>query len=120
MSDSELRAIRRKKLQELQRRLASKEEKNDQIDAYTVLNRVFTRRAWEVFNAASSQFPEVMLRIKEALVKLVLSGKVSEVSGEQLYDLLKSLNLKVRLNTEIKFAEHGKLKSIAEQLKEHL
>jgi DNA-binding TFAR19-related protein (PDSD5 family) len=61
-----------------------------------------------------------MLRIKEALVKLVLSGKVSEVSGEQLYDLLKSLNLKVRLNTEIKFAEHGKLKSIAEQLKEHL
>jgi len=120
MSESELNAIRRKKLRELQRRLAKKEKKTKGVNADNVLNRIFRGRAWEVFNAASYQYPGTMQRIKEVLVKLTLTGRLNEVTGEQLYLFLKNLGLKIRLNTKINFASHGKLKSLAEKMKENL
>jgi DNA-binding TFAR19-related protein (PDSD5 family) len=119
MSDNELSVLRKKRLQELQRKFAPKEESKE-VSADKVLERVFKDRAWEVFNSASAQFPEVMDKIKDALVKLVLSGKVTEISGEQLYFLLRSLGLRVKLNTRIDFAGHGKMKTLAEKLKEDL
>ena len=120
MSESELNAIRRKKLRELQRRLAKKEKKTKEINVDNVLNKIFRGRAWEVFNAASSQYPRPMQRIKEVLVKLALTGTLNEVTGEQLNHFLKNLGLKIRLNTKINFADHGKLKSLAEKMKDDL
>jgi len=49
MSESELNALRRKKLRELQRRLAKKEKKTKRVNADNVLDRIFRGRAWEVF-----------------------------------------------------------------------
>jgi len=121
MSDSELMAIRRKKLMEMWKRLSSKKEKKEEkIDPNKILNRVFRGRAWEVYNAASSQYPQIMDRVRDALVKLVQSGRLNEVNGEQLYLFLRSIGLRVRLNTEIRIMEHGKLKSLAEKLREDL
>lgn len=120
MSASELNALRRKKLRELRRRLAKKEKKTKGANADNVLNNIFRGRAWEVFNAASYQYPGAMQRIKEVLVKLALTGRLNEVTGEQLYLFLKNLGLKIRLNTKINFASHGKLKSLAEKMKEDL
>jgi DNA-binding TFAR19-related protein (PDSD5 family) len=120
MSESELNAIRRKKLRELQSRLAKKEKKTKEINVDNVLNKIFRGRAWEVFNAASSQYPRAMQRIKEVLVKLALTGTLNEVTGEQLNHFLKNLGLKIRLNTKINFADHGKLKSLAEKMKDDL
>ena len=120
MSASELNSLRRKKLRELQRRLAKKEKKTKGVNADNVLNKIFRGRAWEVFNAASYQYPGAMQRIKEVLVKLALTGRLNEVTGEQLYLFLKNLGLKIRLNTKINFASHGKLKSLAEKMKEDL
>lgn len=120
MSDREFLAIRRKRLRELQRRVASKEKKKEKIDADKVLSRVFKGRAWEVFHSARYQYPEIMNKIRDALVKLVLAGRLSEINGEQLYVFLKSIGLRVKLNTEIRFTEHGKLKSLAEKLREDL
>jgi len=120
MSDRELLAIRRKRFRELQRRVASKEKKEEKIDADKVLNRVFKGRAWEVFNSARYQYPEIMNKIRDALVKLVLAGRLSEINGEQLYVFLRSIGLRVKLNTEIRFTDHGKLKSLAEKLREDL
>ncbi len=120
MSDRELLAIRRKRFRELQRRVASKEKKKEKIDADKVLSRVFKGRAWEVFHSASYQYPEIMNKIRDALVKLVLAGRLNEINGEQLYIFLRSIGLRVKLNTEIKFTEHGKLKSLAEKLREDL
>lgn len=118
MSDSELRAIRRNKLRELQAKLAAKQKRTEKIDSNKILNRIFKGRAWEVFNTASYQFPNVMSKIKEALVNLALSGRLKEVTGEQLYLFLRNLGLRVRLNTKILYTEHGKLKSLAEKIKE--
>jgi DNA-binding TFAR19-related protein (PDSD5 family) len=120
MSDSELQAIRRQKLQEFQRRAVAKQKKTEKVDADKILNRIFKGRAWEVFNAANYQFPDVMTKVKDALVRLALSGRLKEVTGEQLYLFLRNLGLRVRLNTKIRYTEHGKLKSFAQKIKEDL
>jgi DNA-binding TFAR19-related protein (PDSD5 family) len=120
MSDNELAAIRRNKLRELERRLTAKQKKTEEIDADKILNGLFKGRAWEVFNAASYQFPSVMQEVKKALVKLSMSGRLEAVTGEQLYLFLRTLGLRVRLDTKIRYAEHGKLKSVAEKMKEDL
>jgi DNA-binding TFAR19-related protein (PDSD5 family) len=117
MSDNELDAIRRKRLLELQRKLTAKENKSEVVSSDQVLNNVFRGRAWEVFNAASSQFPQAMSRIRNILVGLASSGKIKEVSGEQLHLFLRNLGLKVRLDTKIEFASHGELKPLTEKLK---
>jgi DNA-binding TFAR19-related protein (PDSD5 family) len=118
MSDSELDAIRRKKLRRLQKKLASKKQTTETIDADQVLNRIFQGRAWEVFNAASYQFPHPMIKVKEILVKLALSEKLKTVTGEQLYLFLRKLGLKVKLNTKINIESHGKLISLEEKMRE--
>lgn len=120
MSDRELEAIRRKKLQELQRRLATRQKKTAEIDADEVLNKIFKGRSWEVFNCASSQYPDVMIKVKEALVQLALSGRLREVTGEQLYHFLRNLGIRVKLDTKIRFSEKGKLKPFTEKIKEDL
>lgn len=120
MNDSELRDIRAKKLRELQRRLTEKHEKTPETDANNILDRVFKDRAWKVFNTANSQFPYIMSRVKDVLVKLIISGRLSEITGEQLYLFLRNLGLRVRLETKISIAEHGKTKSLAEKIKEDL
>jgi DNA-binding TFAR19-related protein (PDSD5 family) len=120
MSDSQLDAIRRKKLLALQRNLAARENKTEPVNANEALSKVFRGRAREVFNAASCQFPQAMSRIKGLLAELASSGKLKEVTGEQLYLFLANVGLKVRLDTKIEFARHGELKPIAEKLKSEL
>jgi DNA-binding TFAR19-related protein (PDSD5 family) len=120
MSDVELDVIRRRRLLELQRKMAEKERKVGTADPEQVLNAIFKDRAWEVFNSASYQFPRVMSKVKELLVREATSGNLKEVTGEQLYLFLADLGLKVRLNTRIEFASHGELKSLEDKLKEEL
>ena len=119
MSDDELAAIRRKKLREFQRRIIG-EEKPDTPSGDEILNRIFKGRAWEIFNIASYQFPDDMNKIKDVLVKLGSYGKLTEVTGEELYVFLRKVGLEVRLNTQINYASHGQLKSLEERMKEEL
>jgi len=99
MSDADLAAIRERKLREYQRKLGTKESKPEAISSEEVLNRIFKDRAWEVFNTASQQFPEAMSKVKDVLVKLASSGRLTEVTGEELFLFLRKLGLYVRLNT---------------------
>ena len=122
MNNVELDAIRRNKLRELQRRLAAKHRLNkkrtEQINVDEVLERIFRGRALEVFNSANKQFPNAMLKIKDVLVKLAQSGRLNEITGEQLYYFLRKLGLRVRLKTTIRFSEDGELKSLSEKIRE--
>jgi DNA-binding TFAR19-related protein (PDSD5 family) len=120
MSDSELDAIRRRRLQELHRKLAKRERKTDELDPERVLNGIFKDRAWEVFKSANHQFPEEMGPVKELLVREATLGNLKEVTGEELYLFLADLGLRVRLNTKIEFASHGELKSLEDKLREEL
>lgn len=118
MSDDELEALKRKRLSELQRRMALHEEKQKPLDVHKVLDSVFRGRAWEVFNQAHSQYPSEMSEIEHQLVSLVSEGKLKEIDGEQLYALLRNIGLRVSLNTGIKIVSHGKTQSLSEKIKE--
>ena len=120
MSDKELTALREKKLRELQKKFGEKRTQPEQVNKDDVLNKIFKDRAWEVFNIASQQFPDAMNKIKAVLVKLGSSGRLTEVTGEELFFFLKKLGLDVRLNTKITYASHGQLKSLEEKMKEEL
>jgi DNA-binding TFAR19-related protein (PDSD5 family) len=122
MSDAELQAIRRRKIKELQRNLARRqtEEPTDTVKDDEVLNQIFRGRAWEVFNASSRQYPHVMVKVKQALVRLALAGRLQEVTGEQLYQFLRALGVRVRLKTSISFAKDGRVKSLSEKFRDDL
>lgn len=119
MSDDELEALKRKRLLDLQRRIAACQVKQEpKIDSRKVLDKVFRDRAWEVYNEAYSQYPVEMAEIEPTLVNLVSDGKLKDIDGEQLFSLLRSIGLRVSLNTEIKIVSHGKTQSLSEKIKE--
>ena len=120
MSDSELAAIRQKKLREIQKRFSAKQTPADTSGPKDVLNRIFKDRAWEVFNSATVQFPVEMSKVKKILTELAVSGKITQVTGEELFVFLKKLGLDVKLNTTITYASHGQLKTLEEKMKEEL
>jgi len=120
MSDDDLAAIRQKKLREFQRRMGTETNQPEIINSDEVLNKIFKDRAWEIFNTATYQFPDAMRKVKDVLVKLASSGKLTEVTGEELYVFLRKLGLEVKLNTTISYASHGQLKSLEEKMKEEL
>jgi len=121
MSDLDLEMIRYRKLMELRRRLMEKAEtkKPKEISPHEVLDRVFVDRAWEVFNAAKAQYPEIAQYVEGVLVKLILEGKIKEkITGEELYGLFLRLGYKIRLQTHINILEDGKIKSLEEKIRE--
>lgn len=124
MNNVELDTIRKRKLREFKRRLAAKhrmdKKRTEQITPDEVLDRIFRGRASEVFNSANEQYPNVMTQIKGVLVKLAQSGRLNEITGEQLYYFLRKLGLRVRLKTTIRFSEDGELKSLSEKIREDL
>ncbi len=126
--DDELERLKRKKMQELQRRMAAtdaaqaaqaltkdqpKEPSTDQM-----LDQIFGDRAWEVWRIAREQFPKVIPHVEQALVDAVKQGKIREkIDGGGLAMFLRQIGLPLRLNTQIRFAEHGELKTLQQKLK---
>ena len=135
MSDDPLiELLKRRKLQSLKRQLLIEkmeaEKQQEEADAPStpappppqpteILQRVFVGRAWEVWNAAMAQYPQVTKELEGALVKLINSGRLrNQLTGEQLFWFFRRLGIRVRLNTKIRIYESGELKSIADKLRD--
>ena len=122
MSDSELAAIRRKKLMEMMRLLKERKKEKEKRKGKTsqkILDRFLVGRAWEVLNAARAQYPQAAKYVESLLLKLIVEGRIRDkISGEDLYWLFRRLGVRVRLKTSIRVLEHGKLKSLEEKIKE--
>jgi len=119
MIDGELERLRRRRRTQLSKRfLIKKEDKKEEGNKQDVLKRVFVGRAWEVFNATQAQYPEIAEKLRNVLVHLASSGKITQVSGQELYYLVRKMGLRVRLKTRIRIKEHGKLKSLSEKLRQ--
>jgi DNA-binding TFAR19-related protein (PDSD5 family) len=131
--DPQIELLKRRKLQLLKRRLLIEkmeaEKQEEEADAPSppapppqpteVLRRVFVGRAWEVWNAAMAQYPQITKEFEEALVKLIKSGRLrNQITGEQLFWFFRRLGVRVRLNTKIRIYESGELKSIADKLRD--
>lgn len=117
MSDIELEALKKKRFQQLQKRMAFQKPEKEQADPHKLLNAVFKGRAWEVFNTACEQFPTEMKRIEEELLNLISEGRITAIDGEQLLVLLRATGLAVRLNTTINVVSHGRTESLSERFK---
>ena len=119
MSDEELERLRRQKLLQLRKLLTKKEEKKEgEKNKSDLLNRIFVGRGLEVFNATKAQYPQIAERLRNVLFQLFSSGRIKQVSGEELYYLLRKMGLRIRLKTKIRIKEHGKIKSLEEKMKE--
>jgi hypothetical protein len=61
-----------------------------------------------------------MSKVRRIVTELAVSGKITQVTGEELFVFLKKLGLDVKLNTTITYASHGQLKTLEEKMKEEL
>ena len=121
MSDMELERLRRKKMAFLQKNITVKAESKteESIDSKEVLNSFFSGRAWEVFNAAKTQYPQQATQVEKLLVRLIRTGKINDrITGERLYLLFRRLGLRIKLETHIRVLKDGKIKSLEEKIKE--
>ena len=117
--DAELERIKRQRLAEMQRSLAKKQEvKPKTFNPEEILRKIFVGRAWEVYSAARQQYPAVADQIFRELAMLAQSGRLrGQITGEQLFGLLRQIGLDVRLDTKIQVMEHGELKSLGDKFR---
>jgi len=121
-NDSELERLKRQRLAEMQKRLNARQEQaqdtTGKIEPTKILQKVFVGRAWEVYYATKQQYPAIADKIFEELAELVRAGRVvGQITGEQLYGLLRQIGLDVRLETKIQVFDHGELKPLADKFR---
>jgi DNA-binding TFAR19-related protein (PDSD5 family) len=126
----ELERIKLKRLEELQRQLLlkqlqeldkqeEKEEAKLELTNDKILDRYFRDRAWEVWNAAEYQYPQVMPQIEKLLVDAIKQGKIQDyIDGASLMGFFRQVGIPVRLQTKIRISEHGELKTLEDKMKE--
>jgi DNA-binding TFAR19-related protein (PDSD5 family) len=124
--DSELERLKRKRMLELQRRLLKKktEEKigEEEISKPTndeFLSSYFIGRASEVWGAAKNQYPQITPQVEAMLMSAIRQGKLKQkIDGASLAQFFRRVGIPVRLQTKIRYSDHGELKTIEEKLRE--
>jgi DNA-binding TFAR19-related protein (PDSD5 family) len=128
--DDELERIKQQRLEEMKRQLMLKQLKEQQpVESQQkntkeptnkeILNKYFGDRAWEVFNAATQQYPQVMPQVEQLLVEGIKQGKIRDVfDGAALMGFFRAIKLPVRLQTTIRISEKGELKTLEQKMKE--
>ena len=127
MPSDELELWKQRKLLEMQRRAIMRKIEEEKLkgrvekrseDAEAMLRRLFQGRAGEVYESAKSQFPEVTEKLTKALAELISKGELNgPISGEELFWFFRRLGINVRLETQIRFYESGKIKTIADKVR---
>jgi DNA-binding TFAR19-related protein (PDSD5 family) len=129
--DEELERIKQKRLEEIQRQLLLKQLKerklkeSEKIETQKeptnreILDKYFGDRAWEVYNAATIQYPQIMPKIEHILIEGIKTGKIRDkIDGAALMGFFRSIGLSIRLNTKIRVSEKGELKTLEQKMKE--
>jgi DNA-binding TFAR19-related protein (PDSD5 family) len=125
--EDELEKIKQKRMQELQRKILLQKIKEQTPAAKPepeptneeLLSKYFKGRAWEVYNTAKYQYSKIIHQVEQVLIDGIKQGKINEaIDGASLYQFFKRIGLPVRLNTQIRYADHGELKTLEQVLKE--
>ena len=127
--DTEIEKIKQRRLEEMKRQMLLKQIKEKQAESepekpreatnQEVLDAMFGDRAWEVFNAAAYQYPQVIGQIEKILVEGIKEGKITDIiDGASLMGFFRQVGLPVRLNTTIRISEKGELKTLEQKVKE--
>jgi len=89
------------------------------IDDKQILLKYLYDRGDEVLELAELQFPVQTKIIINRIVDLIKSGEIdSLISGGEMLAIFRSVGLRIRVDTNIRIEEHGKLISFGEKLKE--
>ena len=127
MSDGELALWKQKRLLEMQRKLLDREiareapppQEKKQPSSEEKLRDLFSGRADEIYKIALSQFPQATQKLTDALAKMIDKGELTgPISGEELFSFFRMIGMRIRLETKISYVEHGKIKSIAEKMRQ--
>jgi len=123
--DIELNLLRLKKLKQLRERARDKGKepaevsKGKEESPRSLVSKFLDSKASEILDIASYQFPKETEAVIGMLASLIKKGTLSEtIDGPTLYHLFLRLGIPVKLKTRIVYYEDGKVKSIAEKLKE--
>ena len=118
--DLELKMLQLKRL----RRLAKAMEKDEEIKEEkkpgpleTVRSRLGDRGE-EVLRPALDQYPRETLEVLKVLAAAIRMGKIQgKIDGSSLYLLFRSIGLRVKLDTEIKYYRKGEYKRLKDVFK---
>ena len=128
--DNELERIKQRRLDEMKRQMLLKQIKDQQESVpepekpreasnQEVLDAMFGDRAWEVFNAAAYQYPQVIGQVEQILVDGIKDGKITDtIDGAILMGFFRQVGLPVRLNTKIRISDKGELKTLEQKMKD--
>jgi DNA-binding TFAR19-related protein (PDSD5 family) len=130
--DEELERIKQRRLEEMRHRLLLKQLKEQQsseirpeietprkLTSHEILDKHFGDRAWEVYNAAKYQYPQVMPQVEQLLVQGIKQGKIRDIiDGAALMGFFRAIGIPVRLKTKIRISEKGELKTLEQKMKE--
>jgi DNA-binding TFAR19-related protein (PDSD5 family) len=111
--------MQRRMLQEKAKQQPVEEKETAEPTLEETLNSYLIGRAHEVLTAARSQFPHVIGQVEEVLVDAIKKGSIqNKIDGESLFQFFRQIGLPVRLQTTIRYKDHGELKTISQRLKE--
>ena len=83
-----------------------------------IISNYLYDRGEEVLKLAESQFPIQTRSIVSGIIELIKSGEIKQrISGGELLTLFRSVGIKVRINTNIKIEDHGKMVSFADKIR---
>lgn len=128
--DDELERIKQRRLEEMKRQMLLNQikdqkekepepEKPREPTNQEILDAIFGDRAWEVFNAAAYQYPQVIGQVEQILVEGIKEGKITDIiDGAILMGFFRQVGLPVRLNTKIRISDKGELKTLEQKMKE--
>lgn len=119
--DLELKMLELKRL----RRLAQAMKKDEQVkkeekepDPQGIVEGRLGDRGEEVLRAGLDQYPRETSEVVKALAAAIQTGKISEkIDGSSLYLLFRSLGLRVKMDTEIKYYRKGEYQRLKDILR---
>lgn len=116
--DIELKMIQLKRLRRIMEHASKAPQEKAAKDPMEKLRPYLGDRAEEVLNAALEQYPEHARLFISKLVELAERGMVNEkLDGGTLYQILKRLGMKVRLETEIVYYKEGEYRRLSDMIK---
>ena len=127
--DPELQKIKARKMKQMKEKAKLFEKmKEDETKAKTEVSKIDDKqillkylydRGDEVLELAELQFPVQTKIIINRIVDLIKSREIdSLISGGEMLAIFRSVGLRIRVDTNIRIEEHGKLISFGEKLKE--
>jgi DNA-binding TFAR19-related protein (PDSD5 family) len=83
-----------------------------------IISNYLYDRGEEVLKLAESQFPIQTRSIVSGIIELIKAGEIKQrISGGELLTLFRSVGINVRINTNIKIEDHGKMVSFADKIR---